>query len=274
MGTWKGIVGKQFTPEEFRRYVAGLNWGSWRPSFIVLHHTAEPSLAQRPGGFNAASMSGLTRYYRDELGWSAGPHLFVDDQPAGIWVFTPLTTPGVHAKSFNGRSLGLEMLGNYDVEDFDTGRGALVRDNAVAAIAILSNALGVDPDSMMCHRDEPSTSKTCPGNNVDRLAFIRLVKERLAGGAGKAPVAPSSPAPQKAEPTAAPARIIKLTSPYMTGPDVQEVLRLLQKHGYYSGKLDSTYGPRAEAAVYYFQDDNSLEVDGKVGPLTLAVLRR
>jgi hypothetical protein len=174
---WKGIVGRNFTPDAFREYVAGLTWGEWQPEFIVLHHTAVPSLAQRPNGFNNASMSGLERYYRDEMGWSAGPHLFVDDQPAGIWVFTPLTTPGVHAKSFNGRSLGLEMLGNYDVEDFDTGRGALVRDNAVAAIAILSNALRVDPDSMMFHRDEPNTTKTCPGRNVDKAAFIRAVKD-------------------------------------------------------------------------------------------------
>ena len=89
---WKGIVGRNFTPDAFREYVAGLTWGEWQPEFIVLHHTAVPSLAQRPNGFNNASMSGLERYYRDEMGWSAGPHLFVDDQPAGIWVFTPLTT--------------------------------------------------------------------------------------------------------------------------------------------------------------------------------------
>ena len=86
---WKGIVGRNFTPDAFREYVAGLTWGEWQPEFITLHHTAVPSLAQRPNGFNNASMSGLERYYRDEMGWSAGPHLFVDDQPAGIWVFTP-----------------------------------------------------------------------------------------------------------------------------------------------------------------------------------------
>jgi len=179
MAKWKGIVGEAFTPEEFREYVAGLTWGSWWPDFIVLHHTAIPSLAQRPDGFNQGSMSGLTRYYRDELGWSAGPHLFVDDHQ--IWVFTPLTTPGVHAKSFNSRSLGVEMLGNYDVEAFNSGRGALVRDNAVAAIAILTAALGIDPASMVGHRDEPSTTKTCPGGNVDTEAFIWAVRDYLVG---------------------------------------------------------------------------------------------
>ena len=49
---WKGIVGRNFTPDAFREYVAGLTWGEWQPEFIVLHHTAVPSLAQRPNGFN------------------------------------------------------------------------------------------------------------------------------------------------------------------------------------------------------------------------------
>jgi hypothetical protein len=68
-------------------------------------------------------------------------------------------------------------------------------------------------------------------------------------------------------------RIIKLTYPYMTGPDVTEVLSLLKERGYYGGKLDSTFGPLAEAAVCRFQEDNGLGYDGKVGPLTLGALR-
>lgn len=181
---WKGIINQNFTPESFLEYVRGLVWDEWVPEFITLHHTAEPSLANRPQGFNQRSMLGLQSYYRDEQGWSAGPHLFVDDQPAGIWVFTPLTVQGVHAVSFNRESLGLEMLGNYDLEDFDSGRGALVRNNAVVAIAILSLTLGIDPESMMCHRDDPKTTKSCPGNNVDKAAFILAVKDCITKGSG------------------------------------------------------------------------------------------
>jgi len=199
MAKWKGIVGRSFTIGGFREYVSGLNWEAWRPYFIVLHHTAVPSLAQRPQGLTHQHILHLEKYYRDEMGWSAGPHLFVDDWL--IWVFTPLTTPGVHAKSFNAHSLGVEMLGNYDVEAFDSGRGLAVQQNAVAAIAILSEVLKINPESMMCHRDEPNTSKTCPGNNVDKDVFIRAVKDYLAGEpyAGSLPIFQAEleePAPQ------------------------------------------------------------------------------
>jgi len=204
MGKWEGIVGRSFIPEEFREYVAGLNSDAWRPEFIVLHHTAVPSLGQRPSGFTREHLLGLEKYYRDEMGWSAGPHLFVDDHM--IWVFTPLTVPGVHAKSFNAHSLGVEMLGNYDREDFYSGRGLAVQQNAVAAIAILSEVLEIDPESMMCHRDEPNTSKTCPGNNVDKADFIRAVKDYTSGKpfAGRLPIfqaEPEEPAPQLAPQT-------------------------------------------------------------------------
>ena len=175
MPAWKGIVGQCFSPETFKAYVAGLSWDDWKPSFIVLHNTGEPTLAQRPNGLTMAHILGLEAYYRDDQGWSAGPHLFIDDQH-GIWVFTPLTTPGVHSPSWNSVSLGVEMLGNYDSEDFNSDRGLVVQQNAVAAIAILSAALGIDPGTMRLHREDPETTHHCPGDNVDQAAFIQAVR--------------------------------------------------------------------------------------------------
>ena len=95
MPEWKGIVAKSFSPDELVTYCNGLKWPSWRPSFIVLHNTEIPSLAQVPNGFSETHMKGFVAYYRDEKKWSAGPHLFVDDRK--IWVFHPLTTSGVHS---------------------------------------------------------------------------------------------------------------------------------------------------------------------------------
>ena len=172
---WKGIVGEAFTPETFKEYVNTLDFSDWTPNFIVLHNTGEPCLENRPNGFTHKNLSGLERYYRDEKGWSAGPHLFVDDYQ--IWIFTPLTETGVHSPSWNSVSWGVEMLGDYDSEEFDTGRGALVKANTVAAIAILSKAANIDPDTMRLHREDKATTHHCPGDNVNKAEFISLVKE-------------------------------------------------------------------------------------------------
>ena len=178
MSRWKGTVAEGFTPEEFKEYVNGLEWGEWFPDFIVLHNTGEPCLKNRPNGLSRNHILGLASYYKNQKGWSAGPHLFVDDHK--IWVLTPLTVSGVHAPSWNRVSIGVEMLGDFDKEEFDSGRGALVRDNSVAAIGILSYVLDIDPDTMRLHREDPKTTHHCPGNRIDKTEFIVRVKEYIA----------------------------------------------------------------------------------------------
>jgi len=152
--------------------------GPWRPSFIALHNTASPSLAQRPNGLTKQHIKNLEAFYRDKQGWKAGPHLFVDDRQ--IWVFTPLTVSGVHSPSWNKIALGIEMLGNYETEAFDSGRGLKVRKNAVAAMATLSAILGLDPNGMRLHREDPATTHACPGKNVRKLEVIQEVTELMA----------------------------------------------------------------------------------------------
>jgi hypothetical protein len=179
VSSWKGIVGKGFTPAEFAQYVEQCSMEAWKPSFVVLHNTASPTLAQWhqvPGGVR---MRNLESYYRG-LGWSAGPHLFVADDL--IWLFTPLTMPGVHSPSWNRVSWGVEMVGDYDVEAFDSGRGAAVRDNAVLALAALHQKAGLDSHTMRLHREDPRTTHACPGRHVDKADIIRRVHEAIRGG--------------------------------------------------------------------------------------------
>ncbi|MFA5026047.1 MAG: peptidoglycan recognition family protein [Candidatus Shapirobacteria bacterium] len=178
MGKWKGTVAKGFTSEEFKEYVNSLEWGEWFPGFIVLHNTGEPCLENRPNGLTKDHILGLASYYRNELGWPAGPHLFIDDHK--IWVLTPLTTSGVHAPSWNSISIGVEMLGDFDKEEFNSGRGALVQENSVAAVGILSYVLGINPNTMRLHREDPKTTHHCPGDGVDKADFIAKVEEYMA----------------------------------------------------------------------------------------------
>src|SRR5215510_3810690 len=171
MAGWKGIVAKPFNADAFVEYCHTLSWEAWRPSFIVLHNTQIPSLAQRPNGFSLNHIQQLEAFYRDTQGWKAGPHLFVDDRQ--IWVFTPLTVSGTHSPSWNSTALGIEMLGDFESEDFGTGRGARVRSNAIAALASLSAILGIDPHTMRIHREDPLTTHACPGKNVRKLDVIQ-----------------------------------------------------------------------------------------------------
>jgi hypothetical protein len=170
MPNWKPIVGLSFNADQFDSYCHSLQWTAWRPSFIVLHNTATPNLAQRPNGLTQQHIQGLVSYYRDDQHWSAGPHLFVDDRQ--IWVFTPLTMSGVHSPSWNKLALGIEMLGDYAKESFKDGRGLAVRKNAVAAMASLSAVLGLDPATIRLHKEDPATTHICPGKNVLKAQIV------------------------------------------------------------------------------------------------------
>lgn len=181
---WKGGFDKSFDLQEFREYVSGLVWNKWRPQFITIHHTGAPSLAQWmatpvPGVKSPTMlqreqtrMKNLEHYYKNQQKWSSGPHLFIGER---IHLGTPLTLAGTHAVSFNATSIGIEMAGNYDVEEFK----GFVRENTVGALAILHEALGIDPEKIKFHREDPRTTKTCPGKNVSKNLMIQEVQEQM-----------------------------------------------------------------------------------------------
>lgn len=177
------FVGKRMTRKEFADYLDSLKFSTFNPTFVTLHHTASPSLAQRPNGFSQQHLLNLLSYYQNTLGWNGAPHVFIDDQSDGIIVFQRMDKRGVHAVSFNSKSWGIEMLGYYDYESFDTGRGAVVRDNAMQALAIMCKRLHVNADTIKFHRDDPKTSKTCPGMKVKKSYVVNTVQEIMNGHA-------------------------------------------------------------------------------------------
>ena len=124
-------------------------------------------------------MRNLEHYYRDEQKWSAGPHLFIADDL--IWVLTPLTTSGRHSPSWNAISWGVEMVGEYQIEDF----GDAVRDNTLAALTTLHALAGLDPNKLRFHKEDPiTTHKTCPGRKVNKADIIARLN---AAGVDHAP---------------------------------------------------------------------------------------
>jgi hypothetical protein len=130
-------------------------------------------------------------FFRDTQKWKAGPHLFIDDRQ--IWVFTPLTVSGTHSPSWNKLALGVEMLGDFEREGFDSGRGLKVRENTVAALATLSAILGLDSHTLRLHREDPLTTHACPGKNVRKLEMIQAVQDLIIQRhAGEHPIKPAA----------------------------------------------------------------------------------
>ena len=173
------FIGRRFRPSEFEAYLKTLSFTDFQPGFVTLHHTGAPSLATRPDGLTDQHLQNLLNYYQNELGWSGAPHLFVDDREDGIIVFQRLEKRGVHAVSFNRSSWGIEMLGEYDSEEFNSGRGAKVRDNSVKAIALLNKRIAASPESLRFHRDDPQTTKTCPGLKVQKADIVARVANAM-----------------------------------------------------------------------------------------------
>lgn len=185
------FIGKRLTPDQLPDYLAQVTFGSFMPEFATLHHTSSPSLAMRPTGLSDQHLQNLLDYYQGSMGWSGAPHFFIDDRPDGIIVFQRLDRKGVHAVSFNRNSWGMEMLGDYDSEPFNTGRGAAVRDNAMQALAAICKRLEVPAAGIRFHRDDPKTSKSCPGRLVTKQDVVARVSALLAADVP----ADSSPAP-------------------------------------------------------------------------------
>lgn len=174
MSFWKGIIGKGFTADEFKAYVAGLDISKTFAKFLVLHNTALPTLAQWHSVSGEKRMAALANYYQNVQGWSGGPHLFIADDL--IWVFTPLTVPGVHSPSWNSISFGAEIVLDGEQESFTDPQKSLV----LSALATLHIAAHLDPDTLKFHFEDPKTTHKCPGKNVIKQDVVARLKEEIS----------------------------------------------------------------------------------------------
>ncbi len=176
---------KGYTPGEFAGFVEGLEWNDWRPKFVTLHNTGVPTLVEWLDPNHAAKqrIEGQKHYERDILHWHSGVHPFV--APNLIWNLCDLTKDGVSVSCWNHLTLDIEMISDYATEEFDSGARAQVRDNAVAAMAILHRRLGLRPDryrlglgGLHFHKECGRDHHDCPGRNVVKADVVaRLLKE-------------------------------------------------------------------------------------------------
>lgn len=183
-------TGRVWTTDGLKEHLAGLDKPDWCNA-VTLHHTAAPSLAQRPAGLTAQHLRNIEHFYRVTKGWSSAPHLFVDDDQ--LWGMCSFRKKGVHAVSFNGRAIGIEVLGDYDTESPKSGRGLDCWRNAAAATVVLLDWLGLkaSPKTVLFHRDDPETDKSCPGKKVTKDWVLDLIESGSAVSPEKAPTKPT-----------------------------------------------------------------------------------
>lgn len=155
------VISKRLLLEEFKEYVKMFNFKNLSPNKLVIHHTWRPTKAQWQG---AKSMAGLKAYYESK-GWRAGPHLFIAED--GIWLFTPMNKMGIHAGRGNWRSIGIEVVGDYDVEKWE----GMTKHNAIGAITVLMDKLGISTENVKFHRDY--SRKSCPGHAITKQWLFR-----------------------------------------------------------------------------------------------------
>lgn len=179
---WADFDKTSYDLAAFAAKVASLRWTSWRPHGITLHNTGSPTLKQwvESGAAQQQRIANLEHYYDDLLHWHSGPHFFISR--SHVCGFANPLLPGVHASCFNKDHLGVEMVGDFEPgsDPFSSGDGAMVRDTAVAALALLFSALKLDPHSALnFHRQCAADHHACPGSLVSESDIITRVASKM-----------------------------------------------------------------------------------------------
>jgi tetratricopeptide (TPR) repeat protein len=168
------MIGRCLQPAEWDTYITAYPFPK-ECQRLVLHHTYMPTENQ---WYGLSTLESLQRYYNSK-GWMAGPHIYA--APDGLWLFSPMSQPGIHAGTGNGSiaegwySLGLEMVGNYDKQK----PAGPVWANALMVMGRLSQRLNIAPDKLISFHRDYTKQKSCPGWAVEREWVLAEVQAWL-----------------------------------------------------------------------------------------------
>lgn len=137
---------------------------------VVLHHTWSPSAAQYAG---QATWDGIRRYHMAQRGWSDIGYHFGVGPDGSLWRLRPVNLSGAHVLNRNLHTVGVAIVGNFDVEDPMThGLPA-----AAKVVAKLLQRFRLGPAAVRFHRE--FQDKTCPGTRVNQEVFRKMVKAEM-----------------------------------------------------------------------------------------------
>jgi hypothetical protein len=131
---------------------------------VFLHHTWKPRAEWYD---DLATWEGIQDYHVDAKGWSdIGYHVGVGPD-GSVWLLRPVQKTGAHCQGYNGYSIGVAMIGNYDVGEEDP---EACLPTAVKVMAILCKRFALTETNVRFHTE--FSSKTCPGSAIN-LASVR-----------------------------------------------------------------------------------------------------
>src|SRR5262249_52911745 len=129
---------------------------------------------------------------------------------------------------WNATRFGIEQVGDYNVEPYDTGDGALVRDLALSWVAVLNNRFGFKADDFVFHVDCKRDNHDCPGKHArNRPAIVEQIARHMAELKNTNP-APAGP----------------------SGPTVAMLFHAVGKMSTFGGPRDHGMGPREGLALF------------------------
>lgn len=170
---WQGWDGRVVTLEQFKGIVeeTPLTGNVLRVEQVTLHNTAAPNKDKLLGEMPAKRMASWLNHYKNLLGWSGSPNLFIFPQGL-IGLGCPLTGRSTHSAGFNGKSWSIEMGANFvpGDDDDDAGVGLIIKNLACQCMAILLDHRGKPVEyrkTWFLHKDDPRTTHDCPGRDIE-----------------------------------------------------------------------------------------------------------
>jgi N-acetylmuramoyl-L-alanine amidase len=142
----------------------------FHPKFIVIHHSLT-----KDG--QTVDSKAIRKYHMEVNGWSdVGYHFLVekDIDEYRIVPGRPMLRPGAHVKGLNNQSMGICMVGNFDLAPVPQAQWDLT----LRLTRKLQWFLHIPTDQVLGHREAQarlgvteSERKSCPGKMVDMDAF-------------------------------------------------------------------------------------------------------
>lgn len=160
---------KLLTRKEFLALLEKLPTRKWKG--VVLHHTFKPDYSSwKKLHDHEFWWVSIDAYHRGK-GWKKiGYHWLIF--PDGlIAVGRSMTEVGAHTKGKNTSTVGVCLLGNFDVDEMNANQYI----SAWFVLTALLVKLSLPPDALFFHRN--FADKTCPGMKLDLEDWRRKVKK-------------------------------------------------------------------------------------------------